>query len=74
MAPTMAEEIAEPTVLAESPALDSASQLDTAPANEEIASLASSLWEARGGIGGSAEEDWLAAEAELRRRRTGFNA
>jgi hypothetical protein len=70
----MAKEIAEPNVLAESPALDSARHLDPAPANEEIASLAYSLWEARGGIGGSAEEDWLAAEAELRRGRTGFDA
>ena len=39
------------------------------PANEEIAALAYALWEARGGVGGSSEEDWLAAEASLRRAR-----
>jgi len=31
----------------------------------EIARLAYSLWEARGGNGGSAEEDWLRAEQEI---------
>lgn len=35
---------------------------------EEIARLAYSYWEARG-HGGSAEEDWLRAEAEFGRRR-----
>jgi len=33
---------------------------------EEIARLAYSYWEARGGQGGSAEEDWLRAERQLR--------
>ena len=35
---------------------------------EDIARLAYALWEARGGQGGSPEEDWLRAEQELRRR------
>ena len=36
------------------------------PKLEEIARLAYSYWEVRGGEGGSAEEDWLRAEQELR--------
>jgi hypothetical protein len=36
---------------------------------EEIERLAYSYWEARGGEGGSPEEDWFRAEAEVRRRR-----
>jgi hypothetical protein len=32
---------------------------------EQIARLAYALWEARGGNGGSAEEDWLRAEQEI---------
>jgi len=35
----------------------------------EIASLAHALWEARGGQGGSPEDDWYRAEQELRARR-----
>ena len=31
----------------------------------EVARLAYSYWEARGFVGGSAEEDWLRAEREL---------
>ena len=69
MAPTMAMEVAEPNVPAESETLDTAVHPVTIPANEEIANLAYSLWEARGGIGGSAEEDWFAAEAQLRQRQ-----
>jgi len=33
---------------------------------EDIARLAYSYWEARGGEGGSPEEDWLQAERQLR--------
>lgn len=33
---------------------------------EEIARLAYSYWEARGGQGGSPEEDWFRAERQLR--------
>lgn len=36
---------------------------------DEIARLAYSYWEARGGRDGSAEEDWYRAEQEHRRRR-----
>jgi len=36
---------------------------------EEIARLAHSYWEARGCEGGSPEEDWHRAEAELKARR-----
>ena len=36
---------------------------------EEIARLAYSYWDARGCQGGSAEEDWLRAEQELRSRK-----
>ena len=37
--------------------------------HDEIARLAYSYWEARGGREGSALEDWLRAERELSRRR-----
>lgn len=38
---------------------------------DEIARLAYFLWESRGGVGGSPEEDWLRAEQEiLARSRT----
>jgi Protein of unknown function (DUF2934) len=40
------------------------------PAFEAIARLAYSYWEARGGEGGSPEEDWLRAEQELRQGLT----
>jgi hypothetical protein len=42
---------------------------DTGAEHDEIAILAYSYWEERGG-GGSAEEDWLRAEEELRNRRS----
>jgi len=35
------------------------------PVQDDIARLAYSYWEARGGNGGSAEEDWYRAEQEL---------
>ena len=38
------------------------------PSHAEIADLAYSYWEARGYQGGSAAEDWLRAEQELRAR------
>ena len=41
---------------------------DAGPSTEDIARLAYALWEARGGIGGSAEEDWYRAEQEVRTR------
>jgi Protein of unknown function (DUF2934) len=36
-----------------------------AVSREEVAKLAYLYWEARGGHGGSAEDDWARAEAEL---------
>jgi DUF2934 family protein len=68
MAPTMAKEIVQSNAQAESRPPVSSVQPVPAPASEEIAKLAYSRWEARGGVGGSAEEDWLVAEAELRGR------
>jgi Protein of unknown function (DUF2934) len=35
---------------------------------QEVAGLAYSYWQARGGIGGSAEQDWYRAEKEIRSR------
>ena len=66
MAPTMAKEVAELAAQSESHPPDAAFQSVLVPENEAIAKLAYALWEARGTVGGSAEEDWLAAEAELR--------
>ena len=71
MAPTMAKEIAEASASAESHLLDSAAPspsvpMVVAPADAEIATRAYALWEARGRVGGCAEEDWLAAEASIR--------
>jgi|KBSMisStaDraftv2_1062788.scaffolds.fasta_scaffold457679_2 hypothetical protein len=71
MAPTMAEEITESSVSAESRPLDSPTpspsvQTVVVPADAEIATLAYALWEARGRLDGCAEEDWLAAETSLR--------
>jgi hypothetical protein len=66
MAPTIGKEIAESNAPLESHPVDSAVQSAQVPANEEIARLAYALWEARGGMSGSAEEDWLMAEAKLR--------
>jgi len=43
---------------------------DDLPSHEEIAALAYSYWKARGGQGGSPEEDWLRAERQLRERRS----
>ena len=38
------------------------------PTHEEIARLAYTYWQARHGAPGSELEDWLRAEAELKRR------
>jgi DUF2934 family protein len=62
MAPTMVREIEEE--IANSNAEIEFPQISS----EEIAKLAYSIWEARGGTGGCPESDWLAAEAELRQR------
>jgi hypothetical protein len=39
------------------------------PSHDEIARLAYSYWQARHGQGGSAYDDWLRAEKELREYR-----
>ena len=39
------------------------------PTDDQIAELAYSYWEARGGLGGSPWEDWFRAEQELKRKR-----
>jgi len=39
----------------------------SAPTYEEIAELAYSYWESRGGQGGSPWEDWFRAERELKK-------
>jgi len=41
----------------------------SAPTDSQIAELAYSYWEARGGEGGSPWEDWFRAEQELKRKR-----
>lgn len=43
-----------------------------APSHEEIARLAYAYWEARDRHEGTAVEDWLRAERELRDRNTGI--
>jgi hypothetical protein len=52
--PTAAVEVVQPVPVA------------AEPTQEDIARLAYLYWEARGCQGGSAEEDWLRAEQELR--------
>ena len=41
--------------------------------HDEIARLAYSYWQARGFYGGSAEDDWLRAEQELKKRTAAAN-
>ncbi len=63
---TATEPIADPAPL---PAESSAVVAPQPQASqEEISALAYSYWVARGCQGGSPEEDWLRAEAELRAR------
>jgi len=40
-----------------------------APTDDQVAELAYSYWESRGGHGGSPWEDWFRAERELKRKR-----
>jgi hypothetical protein len=48
--------------------LAASDELD-APTHVDIAELAYSYWEARGGHGGSPWDDWFRAKEELSRRR-----
>jgi hypothetical protein len=57
---------APPTSLAREAPADLEPIADREPTADEIARLAYSYWEARGGQGGSADEDWFRAERELR--------
>ena len=41
--------------------------------HESVAKLAYAAWEARGRQGGSAEDDWLRAEAEIRANNAASN-
>jgi len=41
----------------------------SAPTHDQVAQLAYSYWEARGGQGGSPWEDWFRAERELKSKR-----
>lgn len=61
-APILSETLSVTAVVPSLPAPVSSDE----PAREEIARLAYSYWEARGFQGGSAEEDWLRAEIEIR--------
>jgi hypothetical protein len=61
-------------LLDDEPGIDPAEVMEvddevSAPTDRDIALLAYSYWEARGGRGGSPWEDWFRAEQELKRRR-----
>ncbi|HEY1240121.1 MAG TPA: DUF2934 domain-containing protein [Bryobacteraceae bacterium] len=62
-----AEVPASPVRNPETPVRADAVVSDRELSHQDIARLAYALWEARGGEGGSPEEDWLRAEQELRR-------
>jgi hypothetical protein len=49
-------------------------EADSFPGYDHIAARAFELWHARGCPDGSAEQDWLEAEAELQARRTSQSA
>jgi len=58
--------VADVTQLAASGAAGTGAAPAPVPDQDEIARLAYSYWEARGGEDGSAEEDWYRAERDLR--------
>lgn len=58
--PVASTTVSEPVTSAGSPSFET-----SVPVRDQIARLAYSLWEARGGNGGSAEEDWYRAEQEI---------
>jgi hypothetical protein len=59
---------AQPESVAVAAVADANGPVSRSIAQQEIAALAYSYWEARGFRGGSPEEDWLRAEQELRSR------
>jgi hypothetical protein len=64
--PAEAPAVAEPQVT--TPQAVDGPTTTSDPTHQEIALVAYLYWEARGCQGGSAEEDWLRAEHELRNR------
>ena len=62
--PTKSAEAPNGTVTRRKPAAKK--QETTAPSREEIARLAEKYWAERGWPEGSAEQDWLRAEQELK--------
>ena len=62
--------IAENSESATAPSSIPVESPSTDPSSDEIAQLAYSYWEARGCQGGTAEEDWLRAEQQLRSNLT----
>lgn len=63
------KEVTSPVVAVETAQVAPATYDHEVSERERIALLAYSLWEARGGQGGSPEEDWFRAEQEIRRQR-----
>jgi hypothetical protein len=63
--------VAMPTKLVDDePGIEPVELMQAGDPNEsEIAELAYSYWEARGGQGGSPWDDWFRAERELKRRQ-----
>lgn len=60
-----------PTSAARTAAAEDTLPVQGASVEGEIARLAYFLWEARGGVGGSPEEDWFRAEQEILSRSRG---
>jgi len=57
------------TFAADTPVQDQTPSAESNGGDVEIARLAYSYWEARGCTGGSAEQDWLRAEQEIKALR-----
>ena len=60
--------VSAPMVKAASTVSKAASASGHGPSHEDIAARAYELYLARGSVDGYSEEDWLLAEAELRRK------
>ncbi|PWT98799.1 MAG: hypothetical protein C5B51_28500 [Terriglobia bacterium] len=67
-APMSSVSLLEKTRSTASPEMIDRDEELAAPSQDEIAALAYSYWEARGGHGGSPWDDWFRAEEELKRR------
>jgi hypothetical protein len=66
--PKLTKAPAKPTKTSTKKKTVSAAEKPTAPSHEEIKRLAEKHWAARGFPDGSAEQDWLRAEQELRQK------